>query len=69
MAHSTENAAAQPWNVDTKTEAIEALNAAHDSLSDAVDCAEEMEDDEVGDLVAKIREQIADLATYLEVRR
>lgn len=60
---------AEPWNTDTRTEAIEAANAAYDKLSDVVDCAEEMGDQAACDLVEGIRSNLADLATWLETTR
>lgn len=60
---------ADPWNVDVKADAIDAINRAHDALADAVECAEEMQDGEIEDHLERLRGQLADLAAVIEVKR
>lgn len=60
---------AEPWNIDTRTEAIDSVNAAHDSLIDVVDCAEEMDDREACNLIEAMRANLTEFAAWLETKR
>lgn len=57
------------WNIDTKGDAINVLQEAYDALSDAMDYAEEMEDEVVEHHIGKAQEIVSDLVAFLELRR